>query len=79
MIDLPKTLWVESDPDSDHLWCEDKAAVDSEEHPAVEYVRADEIERLKDDAIHNEGVMVALREGYTKAKARVEELENVST
>ncbi len=36
----------------------------------------DEIERLQEDAIHNEGVMVALREGYTEAKERIEELED---
>jgi predicted nucleic acid-binding Zn-ribbon protein len=37
----------------------------------------EEIERLRDEAIHNEGVMVALREGYTEAKERVEMLEDV--
>lgn len=37
---------------------------------------ADEIERLQTDAIDNEGVMVALREGYTEAKRRIEELES---
>jgi predicted nuclease with TOPRIM domain len=33
------------------------------------------VKELKTDAIHNEGVMVALKEGYTEARARVEELE----
>ena len=33
------------------------------------------IEGLEKEAIHNEGVMVALREGYTKALARIEELK----
>jgi hypothetical protein len=31
-----------------------------------------QIEELKDDAIHNEGVMVALREGYTAAEDLIE-------
>ena len=33
------------------------------------------IEELESDAIHNEGVMVALREGYTGAKDRIEEYQ----
>ena len=34
-----------------------------------------QIVKLKEDATNNEGVMVALREGYTEAKERIEELE----
>lgn len=36
---------------------------------------AGEIERLKDEAVHNEGVMVALKEGYQQALDRIAELE----
>jgi hypothetical protein len=41
----------------------------------IERLRDSGIEELEDEAIHNEGVMVALKEGYTEAMARVEELE----
>jgi superfamily I DNA and RNA helicase len=34
------------------------------------------IKQLNDDAIHNEGVMVALKEGYLERGAKIEELED---
>lgn len=37
---------------------------------------ADKIERLEDEAIHNEGLMVALKEGYLKRGLKIEELED---
>ena len=42
---------------------------------AVGVAQAKQIVKLEEEATNNEGVMVALREGYTNAMQRIEELE----
>lgn len=47
-----------------------------EEKPDYPFEEITRLQQVEEDAIHAEGVAIALREGYTEALARVEELES---